>query len=121
MRILNAAQMREADRSTIEEIGISSTVLMENAGRQVVSAIESSYGDLLDGRVAVLCGHGNNGGDGFVVAALAAAGGLQVYLMMLGDPKTSDAKREHQSPDSRIVWQAPVWLLALDYSLHLHC
>ena len=68
MRILNAAQMREADRATIEDIGIPSAVLMENAGREVVSAIETAYESLLDGRVAVLCGRGNNGGDGFVVA-----------------------------------------------------
>jgi ADP-dependent NAD(P)H-hydrate dehydratase / NAD(P)H-hydrate epimerase len=39
MRILNAAQMREADRCTIDDVGISSLVLMENAGRQVVAAI----------------------------------------------------------------------------------
>ena len=68
MRVLNSAQMREADRRTIEEIGISSLVLMENAGRQVVSAIESAFESRLNGRVAVLCGRGNNGGDGFVVA-----------------------------------------------------
>ena len=83
MRILNAAQMREADRSTIEEIGISSTVLMENAGRQVVSVIESSYGDLLDGRVAVLCGHGNNGGDGFVVARTLLQRHVDVSVFLL--------------------------------------
>ncbi len=41
---------------------------MENAGRQVVSAIESAYDTLSSMRVAVLCGRGNNGGDGFVVA-----------------------------------------------------
>ena len=60
MRVLNSAQMREADRRTIEEIGIPSLVLMENAGRQVVAAIETVHGDLLEGRVAVLCGRGNN-------------------------------------------------------------
>ena len=52
MRVLNAAQMREADRRTIEEIGIPSLVLMENAGRQVVAAIEAVYGDLLEQSVA---------------------------------------------------------------------
>ena len=51
MRILNAAQMREADRYTIEEIGIPSLVLMENAGRQVVAAMEAAYETRLDGRV----------------------------------------------------------------------
>jgi NAD(P)H-hydrate repair Nnr-like enzyme with NAD(P)H-hydrate epimerase domain len=61
MRVLNSAQMREADRRTIEELGISSLVLMENAGRQVVAAIEATHGSLLDRQVAVLCGRGNNG------------------------------------------------------------
>ena len=70
MRILTAAQMREADRFTIEDIGIPSLVLMENAGRQVVAAMEAAYEPRLDGRVAVLCGRGNNGGDGFVAARL---------------------------------------------------
>ena len=68
MRVLNTAQMREADRRAIEDIGIPSLVLMENAGRQTVAAMEAMYGDLLERQVAVLCGRGNNGGDGFVVA-----------------------------------------------------
>jgi ADP-dependent NAD(P)H-hydrate dehydratase / NAD(P)H-hydrate epimerase len=68
MRVLNAAQMRDADRQTIDEVGIPSMVLMENAGRQIVAALEASYEDLTDRHVAVLCGPGNNGGDGFVVA-----------------------------------------------------
>src|SRR3982750_3846795 len=68
MRVLNAAQMREADRRTIHDIGIPSLVLMENAGRQAVAAMEATFEDLSDRQVAVLCGRGNNGGDGFVVA-----------------------------------------------------
>ena len=52
MRVLNAAQMREADRRTIEDIGIPSLVLMENAGRQVVAAIETVHGDLAESWLA---------------------------------------------------------------------
>jgi hydroxyethylthiazole kinase-like uncharacterized protein yjeF len=84
MRILNAAQMREADRYTIEEIGIPSLVLMENAGRQVVAAIEAAYESKLDGRVAVLCGRGNNGGDGFVVARTLLQRGIDAAVFVLG-------------------------------------
>src|SRR6187397_1666940 len=83
MRILNATQMREADRQTIEDVGIASLVLMENAGRQVVSAIESAYEDRLSGRVAILCGRGNNGGDGFVVARTLAQRGVDVSVFLL--------------------------------------
>src|SRR6185437_8087445 len=84
MRILNAAQMREADRRTIEEIGISSLVLMENAGRQVVAAIEAIHTDLLERQVAVLCGRGNNGGDGFVVARTLVQRGVDVAVFLMG-------------------------------------
>jgi hydroxyethylthiazole kinase-like uncharacterized protein yjeF len=84
MRVLNTAQMREADRRTIEEIGIPSLVLMENAGRQVVSAIEAVHGDLLERRVAVLCGRGNNGGDGFVVARTLMQRSVDVSVFLLG-------------------------------------
>jgi NAD(P)H-hydrate epimerase len=84
MRVLNAAQMREADRRTIDEIGIPSLVLMENAGRQVVAAIEAVHGELLEGRVAILCGRGNNGGDGFVVARTLLQRGVDVAVFLLG-------------------------------------
>ena len=84
MRILNAAQMREADRFTIEDIGIPSLVLMENAGRQVVAAIEAAYEARLDGRVAVLCGRGNNGGDGFVVARTLMQRGIDAAVFVIG-------------------------------------
>ena len=86
MRILNAAQMREADRFTIEDIGIPSSVLMENAGREVVSAIETTYEALLDRRVAVLCGRGNNGGDGFVIARHLSNRGKQVRVLLFANP-----------------------------------
>jgi len=84
MRILNSAQMREADRRTIEDVGIASIVLMENAGRQVVAAIEAVHGHLLESAVAVLCGRGNNGGDGFVVARTLYQRGVDVSVFLLG-------------------------------------
>jgi NAD(P)H-hydrate epimerase len=84
MRILNASQMREADRRTIEEIGIPSLVLMENAGRQVVAAIEAHFEDVDGRRVAVLSGPGNNGGDGFVVARALLNRGVDVAVFVVG-------------------------------------
>jgi NAD(P)H-hydrate epimerase len=83
MRVLNAAQMRDADRQTIEEVGIPSMVLMENAGRQVVAALEASYDDLPERTVAVLCGPGNNGGDGFVVARTLHQRGIDVSVFVV--------------------------------------
>ncbi len=85
MRILNAQQMRDADRRTIEEIGIPSLVLMENAGRQVVAAMEASFDELRSSRVAVLCGRGSNGGDGFVVARTLSLRGVDTTVFLLGE------------------------------------
>src|SRR5437762_3503367 len=84
MRVLNSAQMREADRRTIDEIGIPSLVLMENAGRQAVAAMEAMYSDLGERDVAVLCGPGNNGGDGFVVARTLMQRGVGVSVFLIG-------------------------------------
>src|SRR6267378_8446990 len=84
MRVLNAAQMREADRRTIDDIGLSSLVLMENAGRQTVAAMETMYNDLFERQVAVLCGRGNNGGDGFVVARTLVQRGVDVSVFLIG-------------------------------------
>ena len=84
MRVLNTEQMREADRRTIEEIGIPSVVLMENAGRQAVAAMEAAYEDLTSSRVGVICGRGNNGGDGFVVARTLVQRGVDAIVFLLG-------------------------------------
>ena len=94
MRVLNTRQMRDADRRTIEEIGIPSIVLMENAGRQAVAAMEAAFDDLADSQVGVLCGRGNNGGDGFVVARTLIQRGVDVGVFLLGSVAevTGDAR-----------------------------
>ena len=84
MRVLNTQQMREADRRTIEEIGIPSIVLMENAGRQAVAAMEAAFEDLASSHVGVLCGRGSNGGDGFVVARTLVQRGVETSVFLLG-------------------------------------
>ena len=84
MRVLNSQQMREADRQTIDEIGIPSIVLMENAGRQAVAAMEAAFEDIASSKVGVLCGRGNNGGDGFVVARTLAQRGIEAIVFLLG-------------------------------------
>jgi len=84
MRILTARQMREADRRTIEDLGVPSLVLMENAGTQVAAALGARFDDLAGRRVAVLCGRGNNGGDGFVVARLLSQRNIAVSVFLVG-------------------------------------
>ena len=67
MKVLTAAQMREVDRRTVE-LGIPGTVMMENAGHRLVEFLEAEFAPLAAQRIVVLCGKGNNGGDGMVVA-----------------------------------------------------
>jgi ADP-dependent NAD(P)H-hydrate dehydratase / NAD(P)H-hydrate epimerase len=87
MKALTAAEMREVDRLTTERYGIPSLQLMEAAGKKVADAVLREFSPGLPQSVTVLCGKGNNGGDGFVAARhLRAAGiGLRVYLF--GDPR----------------------------------
>lgn len=94
MRILDTAQMREADRRTIHDLGIPARVLMENAGRQVAGAIENTFDDFPLMRVTVLCGRGNNGGDGFVAARVLIEHCIEVRVYLLGSAAdvTGDAR-----------------------------
>ena len=84
MRVVNGDQMREADRRTIQDLGVPSVVLMENAGRQVVSAMTAAFEGLAEARVAVMAGRGNNGGDGFVIARVLWQDGIDVQVYVLG-------------------------------------
>jgi NAD(P)H-hydrate epimerase len=68
MKVLTSQQMKEIDRKTIEEIGIPGPVLMENAGLEIVRAIRARFPEIQKGKVLIVAGKGNNGGDGFVVA-----------------------------------------------------
>jgi NAD(P)H-hydrate epimerase len=67
MKVLTAAQMREIDRRTIE-LGIPGIVLMENAAHRVVEFLAARFAPLSRQRIVILCGKGNNGGDGLAVA-----------------------------------------------------
>ncbi len=75
---LTAAQMREADRRCIEDIGIPGAVLMNNAGAAVFSCIN-------EGPVGIVCGKGNNGGDGYVVARYALLADMDVRVVVLAE------------------------------------
>src|SRR5262249_51368551 len=67
MKVLTAAEMREVDRRT-EASGVPGLVLMENAGHRVVEFLAERFAPLSTQRIVVICGKGNNGGDGMVVA-----------------------------------------------------
>lgn len=84
--VVTAQQMREIDRITSEQYGVPGIVLMEHAAETVVQAIEQQWGTLHKRRVLVMCGHGNNGGDGFAIARLADHRGANVSILFTGDP-----------------------------------
>lgn len=83
LKIVTAAQMQELDRRTIAEARIPGTTLMERAGAGVVAGIETRFGPPRGKRVTVLCGKGNNGGDGFVVARLLRHRGANVRVLAM--------------------------------------
>jgi ADP-dependent NAD(P)H-hydrate dehydratase / NAD(P)H-hydrate epimerase len=85
MKIVSAAEMREIDRSTSERFGVPSLTLMENAGSAVARFVLSDYPQAE--RVGVICGKGNNGGDGFVAARKLVEAGRAVRVLLLCDPK----------------------------------
>lgn len=82
--VLTADAMRAADEFTIEEFGISGFTLMETAGRGAARLIEQECGGVAGRTVAVYCGKGNNGGDGFVTARCLYDRGATVHVLSLG-------------------------------------
>ena len=87
--LLTAAQMRAIERAAIESGEVTGLELMERAGRGTVEAILEEWPELREGerRAVVLCGPGNNGGDGFVVARLLHERGWAVEVFLYGDPE----------------------------------
>src|ERR1700687_1357766 len=88
MKALTATEMRELDRLTTERYGIPGLQLMENAGKSVFDFLCSSFGDRTASHAAVLCGKGNNGGDGFVLARLLQETGLKPRVYLFAAPET---------------------------------
>ncbi|MDD5558674.1 NAD(P)H-hydrate epimerase, partial [Candidatus Methylomirabilis sp.] len=94
--VVTASQMRRLDRRATEEYAIPSLLLMENAGLQAVLELERAFPNLTRSRVAVICGKGNNGGDGLVVARHLFNRGITVEVFLLarqaeikGDARTN--------------------------------
>ncbi len=101
MKALTATEMREVDRLTTERFGVPSHQLMEAAGKSVAEVFLEQYGYRNaepPGRVVVLCGKGNNGGDGFVVARhlKEEVGQVNVYLFAKPEELRGDAAKNFQ-------------------------
>ena len=101
MKALTAAEMQEVDRLTTERFAVPSHQLMENAGQSVAEVFLEQYAHKMTnppGRVAVLCGKGNNGGDGFVVARHLKEEAEQVHVYLFAKPEElrGDAAKNFQ-------------------------
>jgi len=94
MKILTAKQIREIDRLSTEQFGIPSILLMENAGMRVVEALQDRFDDLEERTIGIVCGKGNNGGDGFVVARQLIQKGTYPSVLVIGNEQeiSGDAK-----------------------------
>jgi len=95
MQLAFAAQMRELDRQTIEEIGIPGMVLMENAGRGTVALMEKTLGPVAGKTVCIFAGPGNNGGDGLVIARTVHGLGAFPFVFFLLDPEQLKGDAAH--------------------------
>ena len=84
MRIVTAEQMRELDQRASEEFGVPSIVLMENAGLRTFDIVYRMLDDVNGRQAAIVCGRGNNGGDGFVVARHLHQIGVSVQVLLVG-------------------------------------
>jgi len=98
--LLTAAQMRALEQAAIASGQVTGLELMERAGQGVVNAIFEVWPELAKApsRAVVLCGPGNNGGDGFVVARLLKGQGWQVEVFLYGDA-------ERLPPDARVNYE----------------
>jgi NAD(P)H-hydrate epimerase len=96
MRLVGSEEMRAIDRTAIEEMGIPGPKLMEWAGRAVADGAIALAGEA--GRFVVVCGAGNNGGDGFVAARLLQRAGREVVAVALAPP-------DRTGPDAQGMWK----------------
>jgi NAD(P)H-hydrate epimerase len=98
VKVLTSAQMREVDRLTTERYGIPGLQLMENAAIAVVDSIEKRLGGLEGKRGLVICGKGNNGGDGAAAARHFQLRGARIDLILLGklEDTRGDARRNFE-------------------------
>jgi ADP-dependent NAD(P)H-hydrate dehydratase / NAD(P)H-hydrate epimerase len=116
MKILTAEEMREVDRLTTERYGIPSLTLMENAGASVAQFIAQRWPKLAQRRIVVLCGKGNNGGDGFVAARrlrdLGAKPEVDLFAApeeMRGEAATNCKRWQDSSSGLHIIRDSSAW------------
>jgi len=86
MKLTTAEEMRRIDSTAIQKFGIPGVVLMENAGRHVADVVCEALAEDPGAKVTIVCGKGNNGGDGFVAARHLLNHGADVHVVLIVDP-----------------------------------
>ncbi|MFN7172121.1 MAG: NAD(P)H-hydrate dehydratase [Fimbriimonadaceae bacterium] len=119
MWIATAERSKEIDRKLSDEFGIPTRVLMERAGLSVFDAVRQFLPD--GGALAILCGKGNNGGDGFVVARLAYEHGYDVVCLVSALPEQLSADAEEQMRVTRAQGVIPIFYGDARWQKHLDC
>ncbi|MGE3468632.1 MAG: NAD(P)H-hydrate epimerase [Pyrinomonadaceae bacterium] len=118
-KVLTAQQMREVDRLTTERYGIPSILLMENAAHAVARVITEKLGGSVEGKlILILCGKGNNGGDGAAIARLLSTEGALVRLVLFAkiEQTKGDARTNFEClPVDVEVCEAEEWWQAWEY------
>jgi len=94
MEYITPEKMREIDRRAQEEFGIPATILMENAGRAVFQTAMEMLSEKRERKVTVVCGRGNNGGDGFVAARHLMNNGIDVSIFLVADVRELKGEAE---------------------------
>jgi NAD(P)H-hydrate epimerase len=131
MTILTRQQVREFDHRAIQEYGMSGLVLMENAGRNAANLLfrlmsaefRPATKQFQSGSVTIVCGKGNNGGDGFVIARHLDLFGLSVRVLLLCSPEqlTGDTATNHsiarKGGISMGVFTAPLDIVRFDAAI----
>ncbi len=114
MKALSVAQMREADRRAIQGLGIPSAVLMDRAGHAVFEQIPA-------GSVGIVCGKGNNGGDGFVVARYCLLAGYDTQVVVLAeDAALSEDARVFKKVYTQLGGRCRIVTNEADWATALH-
>ncbi len=97
-RVLTANEMRELEAAAMDAGRVTGAQLMERAGQGAADAIRARAGSVRD--AVILCGPGNNGGDGFVIARHLSEAGWRVHVLLMGDP----AKLPHDAALNHARW-----------------
>jgi ADP-dependent NAD(P)H-hydrate dehydratase / NAD(P)H-hydrate epimerase len=129
LKIVTVSEMRQIDRITSERLGVPSLTLMENAGSAVAEFVMSEYPSIR--LVGVICGKGNNGGDGLVAARKLHEAGRAVRVLLLAEPSElqgdalemlrrlpfspaeARSNQELDQPDARAVFQSELLMDAI--------